>query len=37
MLNKLNIEGHFEIQNKILEHFLKLAEVKIKAARKHLD
>lgn len=37
MLKKLNVEGHFEIQNKIVEHFLKLIEVKIKTARKHLD
>lgn len=33
----LNLEGHFELQNRIINHFLKLIEQQIKTARRYLD
>ena len=37
ILRLLNLEGHFELQNKIMNHFLKLIEQQIKTSRRYLD
>lgn len=37
MLHKMNLQGHFELQNKILTHFLKIIDRQIQAARRYLD
>jgi hypothetical protein len=37
MIHKMNLQGHFELQNKILSHFLKIIDRQILAARKYLD
>ena len=37
MLRALNLEGNFEIQNKIMQHFVQLIEKKIKSSKEFLD
>lgn len=37
MLKTMGLEGNFEIQNKILSHFVRLIERQTKSARNYLD